>query len=152
MSKSFALAGLWLVWIVWPHALLQAVATHRDYTTISVALIDDAFAVVALASREVILIRLRAITCESLSVLGDWVRSHADVSYVKPQSSTTALIHYDVDIGSYDFCTQLLEDAGVMFILGDAFDICRAFRIGFTYDTKTRRTGLALPGELLDTP
>lgn len=151
MSKSYALAGLRLGWIVGPHALLQAVATHRDYTTISVGRIDDALAVVALENREVILARSRAITRENLSVLDAWVRSRADLSYVKPQSGTTALIHYAADIGSYDFCTQLLDDTGVMFTPGDAFDIPHTFRIGFADDTETLRTGLALTGQFLDT-
>lgn len=150
MSKSYALAGLRLGWILGPRDFLDAVATHRDYTTISVGRIDDALAVVALENRDTILARSRRITRENLAILDTWVASREDVSYVKPQSGTTALIHYDADIDSYDFCTQLLEDAGVMFTPGDAFDIPRTFRIGFADDKETLKAGLALTGEFLD--
>ncbi|GAA1534303.1 aminotransferase [Brevibacterium picturae] len=150
MSKPYALAGLRLGWIVGPHDFLESVATHRDYTTISVGRIDDALAVVALENSDTILARSRSITRENLAVVDEWVRVQPGVSYVKPQSGTTALIHYDADIDSYDFCTQLLDEHGVMFTPGDAFDIPRTVRIGFADDTETLKTGLALTSEFLN--
>lgn len=150
MSKPYALAGLRLGWIVGPRDFLESVGTHRDYTTISVGRIDDALAVVALENRDTILARSRAITRENLAVLDDWVASREDVSYVKPQSGTTSLIRYTADIDSYDFCRRLLDEHGVMFTPGDAFDISRTFRVGFADDTETLRSGLALTGDFLD--
>ncbi|GAA1854193.1 aminotransferase [Brevibacterium marinum] len=150
MSKSFALAGLRLGWILGPRDFLDAVAIHRDYTTISVGRIDDALAVVALENRDTVLERSHRITRENLAIVDDWVSSREDLSYVKPQSGTTALIRYDADIGSYDFCTRLLEAAGVMFTPGDAFDIPKTFRIGFADDKEVLTTGLELTGEFLN--
>lgn len=150
MSKSYALAGLRLGWIVGPCDFLASVATHRDYTTISVGVIDDALATVALENRETILARSRAITRENLAIVDEWVSAQPGVSYVKPQSGTTALIGYEADIDSYDFCRRLLDDFGVMFTPGDAFGIPRTVRIGFADEKATLRTGLALTGEFLD--
>ncbi|MFF8902691.1 aminotransferase [Streptomyces lydicus] len=150
MSKPFSLAGLRLGWIVGPTGLLQAVATHRDYTTISVGRIDDLLACVALENKDAILARSHQITRTNLAVLDAWVSSRDDISYVKPASGTTALVRYDAPIGSYEFCTRLLRQTGVLFTPGAAFDIEHTLRIGFADDTQTLRTGLRLTGQFLD--
>lgn len=150
MSKPFALAGLRLGWIVGPADFLADVSVHRDYTTISVGRVDDALAVVALEHKDEILDRSRRITRENLDVLDAWVQSRSDISYVRPKSGTTALIGYDAEVDSYDFCRGLLEAHGVMFTPGDAFGIPCTFRIGFADDNDTLRTGLALTGQYLD--
>ncbi|MFF7704541.1 aminotransferase [Streptomyces lydicus] len=150
MSKPFSLAGLRLGWIVGPTGLLQAVATHRDYTTISVGRVDDLLACVALESKDAILARSHQITRTNLAVLDAWVSSRDDISYVKPASGTTALVRYDAPIGSYEFCTRVLRQTGVLFTPGAAFDIEHTLRIGFADDTQTLRTGLRLTGQFLD--
>ncbi|WP_211767943.1 aminotransferase [Kutzneria sp. CA-103260] len=150
MSKPFSLAGLRLGWIVAPADLLRAVATHRDYNTISVGRVDDLLACVALEQKDAILGRARRITRTNLSILDEWVRGRADVDYVKPTSGTTALVRYHAPIGSYEFCTRLLERTGVMVTPGAAFDIEHTIRIGYADDTDTLRTGLKLIGQFLD--
>ncbi|MFI1620123.1 aminotransferase [Streptomyces lydicus] len=150
MSKPFSLAGLRLGWIVGPTGLLQAVATHRDYTTISVGRVDDLLACVALENKDAILARSHQITRTNLAVLDAWVSSRDDISYLKPASGTTALLRYDAPIGSYEFCTRVLRQTGVLFTPGAAFDIEHTLRIGFADDTQTLRTGLGLTGQFLD--
>ncbi|MFH8632249.1 aminotransferase [Streptomyces lydicus] len=150
MSKPFSLAGLRLGWIVGPTGLLQTVATHRDYTTISVGRVDDLLACVALENKDAILARSHQITRTNLAVLDAWVSSRDDISYVKPASGTTALLRYDAPIGSYEFCTRVLRQTGVLFTPGAAFDIEHTLRIGFADDTHTLRTGLRLTGQFLD--
>lgn len=135
MSKSYALAGLRLGWIVGPRDVLGTVAHHRDYTTISVGRIDDALAVVALENRDEILARSQRITRDNLGVVDEWVDSRSDISCVRPRSGTTAHIHYDAELESYEFCRRLLDEHGVMYTPGDAFDIPCTFRIGFANDT-----------------
>lgn len=150
MSKPFSLAGLRLGWIVGPTGLLKDVATHRDYTTISVGRVDDLLACVALENKDAILARSHRITRTNLAVLDEWVAGRDDVTYVRPASGTTALLRYQAPIGSYEFCTRLLQETGVMFTPGAAFDIEHTVRIGFADDTQTLRTGLHLVGRFLD--
>ncbi|MFJ9197105.1 aminotransferase [Streptomyces flaveolus] len=150
MSKPFSLAGLRLGWIVGPTTLLRAVATHRDYTTISVGRVDDLLACVALENKDAVLARSHHITRTNLAILNEWVSSRNDITYVKPASGTTALLRYHAPIGSYEFCTRLLQETGVMFTPGAAFDIEHTVRIGFADDTETLRTGLKLVGQFLD--
>ncbi|OIJ99342.1 aminotransferase [Streptomyces sp. MUSC 14] len=150
MSKPFSLAGLRLGWIVAPTGLLADVATHRDYTTISVGRVDDLLACVALENKAAILARSHRITRTNLTVLDTWVAGRDDIRCVRPASGTTALLRYDSPIGSYEFCTRLLERTGVLFTPGAAFGIEHTVRIGFADDTETLRTGLRLVGAFLD--
>lgn len=150
MSKPFSLAGLRLGWIVGPTGLPADVATYRDYTTISVGRVDDLLACVALENKDAILARSHRITRTNLAVLDTWVAGRDDIRYVRPASGTTALLRYDSPIGSYEFCTRLLERTGVLFTPGAAFGIEHTVRIGFADDTEALRTGLHLVGAFLD--
>lgn len=144
MSKAFSLAGLRLGWIVAPPEVLEQVTHHRDYNTISVGMINDYLASLALANADVLLERSRSLTRRNLQILDDWVQSEDLVSYIKPSSGTTALVHYDLKMDSYEFCRQLLEQTGVLVMPGSAFEIEGAFRIGYANDTEVLETGLPL--------
>ncbi|WP_281558569.1 aminotransferase [Thalassomonas sp. RHCl1] len=149
MSKSFSLAGLRLGWIVGPKPLLGQVAIHRDYNTISVGLLDDYFAAIALENREAVLARSRKITRENLAVLDDWVAKEPLISYTKPQSATVALLKYNLNMSSREFCVQLLESKGVMFTPGSVMDMEGYVRIGFANNPEVLVAGLAKVSEFL---
>lgn len=142
MSKTFSLAGLRLGWIVAPRELIQAVSVHRDYNTISVGMLDDHFAAIALENKEKILARSQAITRTNLAVLSDWVEAEPLISWVKPQSGTTALLKYDLPVTSEAFCLQLLQRTGVMFTPGSAMDMEGYLRIGYANNEGILREGL----------
>ncbi len=142
MSKTFSLAGLRLGWIAAPTALIRAVSIHRDYNTISVGMLDDLFAAIALESRERILARSRAITRRNLAILDEWVTREGVVSWVKPRSGTTALLKYHLPVPSEDLCLKLLERTGVLLTPGSALDMDGYLRIGFTNAEAALREGL----------
>jgi aspartate/methionine/tyrosine aminotransferase len=147
MSKTFSLAGLRLGWIAGPTDLVHAVEVQRDYNTISVGMIDDLFASVALEHKDAILERNRAIVRGNLAVLDEWVAGQPRISYVKPQSGTTALLKYDLDVPSRDLCVALLEQTGVMLTPGSALDVEGYLRIGYANDPEVLREGLARMGK-----
>jgi aspartate/methionine/tyrosine aminotransferase len=142
MSKTWSLAGLRLGWIVGPKALLQAVSIHRDYNTISVGMLDDHFAAIALENRDKILARSHAITRHNLAILAAWVDGEPLISWVKPKSGTTALLKYDLPMSSETFCTRLLESTGVMLTPGSAMDMEGHLRIGYTNGEEVLQEGL----------
>lgn len=142
MSKTFSLAGLRLGWIVAPPELIHAVSIHRDYNTISVGMLDDHFAAMALENRDKILARSRSITRTNLAVLSDWVDSEPRISWVKPHSGTTALLKYDLPMTSEAFCLGLLERTGVMLTPGSAMDMEGYLRIGYANSESILREGL----------
>ena len=149
MSKSFSLAGLRLGWIVGATELLEQVCIHRDYNTISVGLINDYLASIALENRDVILERSRTITRTNLAMLDEWVTNEPLISYIKPKSATVALLKYDIDMPSRDFCVALLESKGVMFTPGSALDMEGYVRVGFANNPEVMKTGLAKVSEFL---
>ena len=142
MSKTFSLAGLRLGWIAGPVDLLEAVSIHRDYNTISVGMLDDYFAAMALESKDKILERSQRITRTNLAILDAWVEQEPSMSYVKPKAGTTALLKYDFDMPSRDFCIQLLEQTGVMFTPGSVMHMEGWLRVGYANDTDILRAGL----------
>lgn len=149
MSKTFSLAGLRLGWIVAPADLVHRVTIHRDYNTISVGMIDDYFASLALEAKDDILERSRAISRTNLSILSDWVDSEPRIGWVKPRGGTTAMLRYDAPVGSESFCLGLLQHAGVLLVPGTAFDMEGHVRIGFCNNETVLREGLSRMGDYL---
>ncbi|SCB36400.1 aminotransferase [Rhizobium hainanense] len=142
MSKTYSLAGLRLGWIVAPEELIHAVSVHRDYNTISVGMLDDHFAAIALENKDKILKRSHRITRTNLAILSDWVDAEPLISWIKPKSGTTALLKYDLPISSEEFCVRLLEKTGVMLTPGSAMDMEGYLRIGYTNGEDILREGL----------
>ena len=149
MSKAFSLAGLRLGWLAAPVDLVHAVEVQRDYNTISVGMIDDLFASIALEHRDAILARNRAIVRGNLAILDAWVAGEPRISYVKPRSGTTALLKYDLEMSSRDFCVELLKATGVMLTPGSALDVEGYLRIGYANSPAVLRQGLARMSEFL---
>lgn len=144
MSKVFSLAGLRMGWIAThDKAALRAFLSHRDYNLISCGMFDDAVASLALRHAGKMLARNRQIVRENLTILDEWVRSQPRFDYVKPQAGTTALVYYDFELPSYEFCRRAYEETGVFVTPGDCFGQPRCFRIGYASDTQTLRDGLA---------
>jgi len=142
MSKAFSLAGLRLGWIAAAQSFIGEISIHRDYNTISVSMIDDYFACLAMEAKDKILKRSRQITRGNLQILDDWVTSQPLISYVKPKSGTTALLKYDLDLPSRDFCVQLLQETGVLLTPGSTMDMEGWIRIGYANDPEILTQGL----------
>jgi len=142
MSKAYSLAGLRLGWIAGPQEVIEDVSIHRDYDTISVGMIDDHFAAMALENRDRILERSKAITRENLAVLEQWVAGEPRISWVKPRSGTTTLLRYDLPLTSDEFCIRLVRETGVLFTPGSAFDMEGYVRIGFANTPAVLKQGL----------
>lgn len=142
MSKAFALAGLRLGWIVASPDLLQKVTVHRDYNTISVGMIDDHVASIALENSDALLRRNRQIVRTNLTLLDAWVSREPLMSWVRPTGGTVTLLNYDLDIGSYEFCRRLMDETGVLLTPGAAFEMEGTVRIGFGNGTDALRGGL----------
>ena len=150
MSKTFSLAGLRLGWIVSKdEKIINLCRERRDYDTISCGVLDDIFASLALENKEAILERNRKIVMTNRELLHQWVSSEPRVSYVKPVAGNTALIYYDADMHSYEFCEKLLKETGVFYTPGECFDLDYGFRIGYAFDSKTLMEGLEKTSEFI---
>lgn len=158
MSKAWALAGIRVGWLASRDpSIIEAVASARDYTTISVSQLDDQVARYTL-SRDVrpqLLRRNIALAQTNLRILDQFVRDHADVcKWVKPTAGTTGLVQFrrradGKPVDDEAFCKDVLEKTKVMFLpaarcfghgVTDAFDGC--VRIGYVSETEVLREAL----------
>jgi aspartate/methionine/tyrosine aminotransferase len=134
MSKVWSLAGLRLGWCITKSPeLRRALLSHRDYDLISCGMFDEAVGAFALAHADKLLARSRRIVRQNLAALTAWVDAEPHLSFVRPEAGTTALVYYDYDIDSYDFCTRMVKTTGAFVTPGDAFEEPRSMRVGYAY-------------------
>lgn len=142
MSKTFSLAGLRLGWVAGPADVIEGISRQRDYHIISVGVIDDRLAAIALENKDKIVARNLEIVRTNAKLLDEFVQSEPLLSYVKPQGGTTAFLKYDIDMSSKEFCLKLLEETGVMLLPGSALDREGWLRIGYCNSTEIEREGM----------
>ena len=151
MSKVFSLAGLRVGWVIAPQEVKEQVLIHRDYDTISVGMINDHFAAIALEHADKVLARSHEITRGNLALLEAWIAKEPKVSWVKPRAGTTAMLKLNIPVTAREFCIDLVTKTGVMLTPGDAFDMEGYARIGFANNEQTLTEGLAALSEYLGT-
>lgn len=143
MSKVFSLAGLRLGWIATHDmGVIKACMSHRDYDLISCGMFDEAVAAVALKHSDKLLKRNQTIVRENLYILDKWVKSEPKLTYTKPLAGTTALVYYDYDVPSYEFCERMYKETGAFVTPGDCFEQPHSVRIGYASDKQTLADGL----------
>ena len=152
MSKVFSLAGIRMGWIAThDKAAVKAFLSHRDYNLISCGMFDDAVASLALRHSDEMIRRNQAIVRENLAILDEWVQAHPHFYYTKPQAGTTALVYYDYDIPSYEFCERLYHETGSFVTPGECFEQPHSMRIGYACDAQTLKDGLAALADFAET-
>lgn len=150
LSKPLGLPGLRIGWLAAPEEIVRRCWALRDYVTLSPAKLSDALAVLALARREELLARTRAIALENFRTLCDFMEDHADVlTWTPPRGGLLALPRYTFDLPSYQFANRLAEEHGVMLAPGAAFGQEHHFRIGFGPYPDYFRAGLAIVDDYL---
>ncbi|KAH7327361.1 pyridoxal phosphate-dependent transferase [Rhexocercosporidium sp. MPI-PUGE-AT-0058] len=152
MSKAYSLAGIRVGWIACRDSeIIEAVASARDYTTISVSQLDDRVASYALSGSvlHALLGRNIKLAKTNVAMLEKFIDRWSDVcSWVKPTSGTTALVKFEKDgkpVDDVQFCVDVIEKTKVMFLpaskcFGQEFK--GQVRIGFVCETKVLEEGL----------
>ncbi|KAK7421674.1 hypothetical protein QQZ08_009848 [Neonectria magnoliae] len=152
--KNFALAGIRVEWVATKDkTILLAIASARDYNTISVFRIDDRIASYALspAVQEPLVALNMALARTNAKLLKRFVDDHGSVcSWVEPKAGTTAFIHFKSNgepVNDVDFCMDLLEKTKVFFCpgshcFGDDQDFAGYVRVGYVCETQVLETGL----------
>lgn len=131
MSKVFSLAGLRLGWIVADEKIMEQINSQREYNTISVGILDDYFATIAIENKDIIIKRNLDKIATGKKILTDWASSEPRVRLVTPQGGTTAFIHYDSPLSSTELCKRLQEETGVMILPGETLEVDKYLRIGY---------------------
>ena len=134
MSKTYGLAGLRIGWLAThDRRLLARVSQLKDYTSICNSAPSEFLAELALRHRETLVKRNLDIIRSNLKILDDIFSRHPErFEWQRPKAGAIAFPKLlGADVG--DFCTDLVEQSGVMLVPGAVFgDDGNHFRIGTT--------------------
>ncbi|GLX01990.1 pyridoxal phosphate-dependent aminotransferase [Microtetraspora sp. NBRC 16547] len=117
-SKSLGLPGLRIGWIACrDRALLSRLERAKHYTTICNSAPSEVLARIALKSRATILDRNRALIARNLPFFDAFFAEFADVfEWQAPDGGCVAFPRYLGPDGVEEFCTRLVEEAGVLLL------------------------------------
>lgn len=152
LSKAYSLAGIRCGWIASRNKdIIEQCAQARDYTTISVGILDQQIAAFALHQDTIhsLLGRNIGLAKTNLALLEKFVIKHDEYcSWTKPVAGTTAFIKFERDgkpIDAVHFCKTLQEKNGVMLLPGNrgfGEEFKGYVRFGYVNSTETVKDGL----------
>lgn len=144
MSKVFSLAGLRLGWIVANTDIISQVNHHREYNTISVGIIDDYLASLAIENRDKIIKRNLEKIKTGKEILLTWAKNEPHIEIIEPQGGTTAFVKYNLPLKSTELCKTLQEETGVMILPGETLELDGYLRIGYANNFEMLQKALEL--------
>lgn len=130
-SKVFSLAGLRLGWVCANEKIINEINHQREYNTISVGILDDYFATLAIENKDKIIKRNLEKILIGKKILQTWANSEPKVHLITPQGGTTAFIRYDAKLSSIELCKKLQDETGVMILPGETLEMDKYLRIGY---------------------
>lgn len=153
LSKALSLPGLRIGWLIDRDARRrERLINLRSYFTISCSPLTEAVAAHALANREAILGRLRAVAATNLVALREFMSAHQDTfDWVAPTGGTTAFPWLRDGSNARDLCVTLAS-AGVLLAPGDCFDAPEHFRLGFGAQAEGFARALEIVSDTLRAP
>ncbi len=153
LSKAYGLPGLRIGWVVAPPDIVADLWGIHDYTTIAPGALNDRLARMALepARRATLLARTRGIIRANYPVLKRWIEQRDGLTHAAPDAGAIAFVKYSHPISSTTLTTRLRDEAGVLIVPGDHFEMDGYVRIGFGTDPTYLSRALAVTGEFLDT-
>lgn len=144
MSKVFSLAGLRLGWIAAPQKIIDEINHQREYNTISVGILDDFFAALAIENKDKIVKRNLEKISIGKKILADWVKNEDKVHWIEPNAGTTAFLRYDAGVSSSQLCETLQEETGVMILPGETLELDGYIRIGYGNNFEQLKKALSI--------
>jgi aspartate/methionine/tyrosine aminotransferase len=138
MSKSYGLSGLRIGWLASrDSALLERLERRKHYTSICNSAPSEVLATIALRNGEAIRARNRDIIAANLPAFDAFFARHEDLfEWEPPAGGCVCFPRYLGHDGVEDFCSGLVEEAGVLLLPASIFSSVLAevpgdrFRIG----------------------
>ena len=114
----------------------------RDYTMICGGVVNDLLATYVLNHRHQVLARNRALVEQNWALYQDWLAKEPLVSLVAPAGVSTSFPRLLIEEDTVSFCTQLLEQTGVLLVPGEAFETPHHVRLGYCAPQPVLKEGL----------
>jgi aspartate/methionine/tyrosine aminotransferase len=145
VSKSFALPGLRLGWLIAPPDLVARCHERQDYTTIGTGTLSQIAAETVLrpAVRERVLAESRAILQRGRQTVTDWVAARNDWTMTRPDSGGMVFLGYAAPLPSTELVTRLREAESTFVCAGEWFGLEGHIRIGIGVEHDHLVQGLA---------
>ncbi len=142
-SKALSLTGLRLGWIAASRHIIQECMHHRDYTTISHGMIDDALAALAVKHIDRIFKRNLKILRANHRVLSRWIENEPLIDWIPARGGSVGFLRHNLNMSSEDLCLRLIQDKGTFLVPGSCFEMEGFLRIGYGCKTEILVAGLA---------
>jgi aspartate/methionine/tyrosine aminotransferase len=149
-SKAFSLTGLRLGWIAANEKIIKECMLHRDYTTISTGIIDNALAALAIKHKDRIYQRNLKIIRTNHEILTHWVENENLIDWVPPKAGSVAFLKYKMDVPSKEICLRLIRKKRTLLVPGSCFEMEGYLRIGYGCRTQTLIEGLLRLKQILN--
>lgn len=152
MSKTYALPGLRIGWVVGPAEAITRMWAWQDYATITAGILGNELAAYALSPevRARIIARTREYVRRGFSRLERWVSSRDDVTIAPHDAGGIGFVAYRHPFNSNELAMRLIERASTLVAPGAAFGLDGYLRIGFGLPQDYLDAGLRRIGAVLD--
>jgi aspartate/methionine/tyrosine aminotransferase len=119
MSKSYALPGLRIGWLVANPELVVKARQFRKYTSLNPGSRDQQWALAALEHRSAVLERTWRITEDGADIAATWLADHEDDFEIEvPPAGGLFFPRLRRDVPTLDFCADLVHATGVLLAPG----------------------------------
>jgi aspartate/methionine/tyrosine aminotransferase len=119
LSKAYGIPGVRIGWIVGPKDVIADCWTQHDYLTIGPNKISDMVARVAVANREKLYARTRAILQQNLPAMKAWVESFGGfLTFREPRAGALCLMRYNSSTPSVELVERIRERQSVLIVPG----------------------------------
>ncbi|MCK4265040.1 aminotransferase class I/II-fold pyridoxal phosphate-dependent enzyme [Candidatus Babeliales bacterium] len=134
LSKTFGMPGLRSGWLTTQNlTLIKTLKGLKDYTTIAGSIPGEILSIITLKSKDQLIKRNLDIIQNNLKILDNFFDQHKEkFVWHKPKAATIGFIELLLPISSEQFCSDLIEKAGILLMPSQVFEYKRnTFRLGF---------------------
>jgi len=141
-SKGLSLTGLRLGWIAANEKIIEECVRHRQYTTISNGIIDDALGALAMQNVDKIYKRNLEIIRTNFKILSEWIENEPLIDWIPVRAGSVAFLKYHLDVPSEEFCLKLIKEKSTFLVPGSCFEMEGYLRIGYGNKIEVLKKGL----------
>lgn len=124
MSKSYALAGLRIGWLITQDKqLIEKLIEFKDYTSICPPAPSEILSIIALRNSEKILSRNLNIIKRNKKLVEDLIMRHPDkLKWRKPLAGPIGFLELNIEKNLDLFCEEMIEEKGVMLLSASIYN------------------------------